>query len=38
MSKKHNYYTDEFKSETVKLIAQHGGNISHTAMNLGIPM
>ena len=38
MSKKHSYYTDEFKAEAVKLIAQHGGNISQTATNLSIPM
>ena len=38
MKKKHSYYTAEFKTEAVKLVADNGNNISQTARNLGISM
>ena len=38
MKKKHSYYTAEFKTEAVKLVADNGNNISQTARNPGISM
>ena len=38
MKQQHSYYTAEFKTEAVKLVADNGNNISQTARNLGISM
>ena len=38
MTKKVRTYSDEFKAEAVKKIADNNGNISVTAKQLGIPM
>ena len=38
MSKKPNIYTDQFKTEAIKLIEQNDGNVSATARELGISM
>ena len=38
MTKKVRTYSDEFKAEAVKKIADNNGNISATAKQLGIPM
>ena len=38
MTKKLRTYSDEFKAEAVKKIADNNGNISATAKQLGIPM
>ena len=38
MTKKTARYSEEFKAEAVKSIAEHNGNISAAARKLGIPM
>ena len=38
MTKKTARYSEEFKAEAVKSIAEHNGNISTAARKLGIPM
>ena len=38
MTKKIRTYSDEFKAEAVKKIAENNGNISATAKQLGIAM
>ncbi len=38
MTTKRIKYTDEFKAQAVKKIAENAGNITQTAKQLGIPM
>ncbi len=38
MSKKHKFYTAEFKAEAIKTIEKNKGNVSETARQLGISM
>ena len=38
MTKKVRSYSDEFKAEAVKKIAENNGNVSETAKQLGIAM